>query len=293
MTNSPTPCLRRRPVQLGALVLIAALTASAPSAGASSTEEFLSTGEVAAVTGGAVVSVALGQFLGRVDTSRAPLIKGPLPFEEALQRGFGGECRLGKRNFLDDTKGGMYTPAGAGLLLLSADLAWPRADRGKETAQDIFLYGMGLFTTKGLTSITKAIVRRPRPLLCLEPDLADQRENPNYGFDRSSFFSGHTSSAFFSCAFLNLRLRDIMRRELSTDDYRTYRWAPPTFLFSWAAVVGWSRVHAYRHYVSDVVVGAVVGALMADLFYDIGEDTNSPTSDSGASPMLISFRYTF
>ena len=55
-----------------------------------------------------------------------------------------------------------------------------------------------------------------------------------------------------------------MRQELHAGEYRDYRWAPPTVLFSWASFVGWSRIHAYKHFVSDVMVGAAVGVLPAE-----------------------------
>jgi membrane-associated phospholipid phosphatase len=157
----------------------------------------------------------------------------------------------------------------------------------------MFLFGMGLFTTKGITSLSKVIVARPRPMICLEPELADQRKEKDYDFDYNSFVSGHTSSAFFSCAFLNLRLRAIMRRELHPNDYRNWRWAPPALLFGWASFVGWSRIHAYRHYVSDVLAGAAVGMLLAELFYNFGDNGDDREELNGGAPLFIQWRYSF
>jgi membrane-associated phospholipid phosphatase len=289
-----TECVRiqYRVISSAVLLLVATVVMAMP-VSSEAAEEFLTTGEVVAITGGAVATAGLGQLLKNIDSTRTPLIKGPLPLESSLQRWLGGKCGEGKRNFLDDRSGSMFTPAAAGLVLLSSNLAWPRADQGREAAQDMFLFGMGLFTTKGITGLAKSIVARPRPLLCLEPDLAAGREVAKYSYDHSSFFSGHTSGAFFSCAFLNLRLRAIMRSELHDSEYRNYRWAPPTLLFGWATFVGWSRIHAYKHYVSDVVVGAAVGTLMAELFYSFADDYDQSSGADNPAPMLIFYSYSF
>lgn len=256
-------------------------------------QEYLSTGEVASIAGGTGAVLGLNYLVGKPDSSRRPLIGGPLPMEASLQRWLGGQCSIGKRNFLDNSAGSAYTPVAAAFLLASVDLSWPRHETGKELGQDMFLYTSGLLVTKGVTGLLKNIVARPRPLLCLEPELASQRTEIDYRYDRQSFISGHTSSAFFASAYLNLRLRTIMRHELHPGEYRDYRWVPPTVLFSWASFVGWSRIHAYKHFVSDVVVGAAVGVLMAELFYNFANDPKTTAIESGKAPILVSYRWTF
>ncbi|MDH3890758.1 MAG: phosphatase PAP2 family protein [candidate division Zixibacteria bacterium] len=256
-------------------------------------QEYLSTGEVATIGGGAAAVFGLAHLVGNADSTRNPLIGGPLPLEASLQRWLGGRCSLGQTNFLDNKRGSSYTAITAALLLVSADLAWPRYEKGKELGQDLFLFTSGVLATQGATSLLKTIVARPRPLLCLEPELAGQRKKIDNYYDRQSFPSGHTSSAFFACAYLNLRLRAIMRRELHAGEYRDYRWLPPTVLFSWASFVGWSRIHAYKHFVSDVMVGAAVGVLMAELFYQFADDPDVTDNVSGGAPMVVSYRWTF
>ena len=59
-----------------------------------------------------------------------------------------------------------------------------------------------------------------------------------------SFPSGHTSVAFASAAFVHRRYG--------------LRYAAPMYVL--AALTGYSRVRAHRHYVRDVVAGAVIGA---------------------------------
>lgn len=256
-------------------------------------QEYLSTGEVASIAGGTGAVLGLNYLVGKPDSSRRPLIGGPLPMEASLQRWLGGQCSIGKRNFLDNSAGSAYTPVAAAFLLASVDLSWPRHETGKELGQDMFLYTSGLLVTKGVTGLLKNIVARPRPLLCLEPELASQRTEIDYRYDRQSFISGHTSSAFFASAYLNLRLRTIMRHELHPGEYHDYRWVPPTVLFSWASFVGWSRIHAYKHFVSDVVVGAAVGVLMAELFYNFANDPKITANESSKAPILVSYRWTF
>lgn len=249
-------------------------------------DQFLSTGEVAAITAGSGGVFWLGQQIIHGDNTRTPLLKGPLPLEASIQRFFGGRYEQGKRNFLDDSKGSVLTPLTTGSMLMAANLAWPESDRGKATLQDMFLFISGLAATKGVTDMAKGLTNRPRPYMTLVPN--DKGERRGLPFDRSSFFSGHTSSTFFSAAYLNLRLRSIMRAEMTRDEYRRWRWAPPTVLFSWSSFVGLSRVHAYRHYLSDVLIGALAGYLIAELFSSFGE--NSSISDSDPHPVLFRLR---
>ena len=263
------------------IVLLTFLTPSLAKA-----DQFLSTGEVTAIAAGAGGTFWLGNQLRNMDSTRTPLLEGPLPLEASIQRFFGGRYERGKRNFLDDSKGSVLTPLTTGSMLLAANLAWPESDRGKATLQDMFLFISGLAATKGVTDMAKSTVSRPRPYMTLVP--IDQGEQRGFRADRSSFFSGHTSSAFFSAAYLNLRLRSIMRSEQTPDEYRDWRWAPPTVLFGWASFVGLSRIHAYKHYLSDVLIGALAGYLIAELFFSFGE--NSSISDSDPHPVLFRLR---
>jgi hypothetical protein len=64
-----------------------------------------------------------------------------------------------------------------------------------------------------------------------------------------SFPSGHTSAAFHGAAFIALNFDS--------------RYAIPAYAL--ATLVGYSRVRANRHYVSDVIAGAAIGILSARL----------------------------
>lgn len=74
-------------------------------------------------------------------------------------------------------------------------------------------------------------------------------ERPDHSND-NSFPSGHTSTAFQGASFIHLR-------------YGFLKGLPA---YGVATFVGYSRVHADKHYVSDVVAGAALGTLSTYLF---------------------------
>jgi undecaprenyl-diphosphatase len=93
------------------------------------------------------------------------------------------------------------------------------------------------------TDLIKPLVGRLRPKLLFEADL--------YGFDPfrigyeyNSFPSGHATTVFALAAALSFFFP---------------RWRLP--LFSFAAVVGLSRIIVGAHYLSDVMAGATVGVM--------------------------------
>lgn len=72
-------------------------------------------------------------------------------------------------------------------------------------------------------------------------------ERPDGG--RHSFPSGHTSAAFCGASFIQKR----------------YGWAAGIPAYAAASFVGYSRVHAGRHHIWDVVAGAAIGAACSQL----------------------------
>ena len=256
--------------------------------------DYLSAGEVASIGAASLGTMGFGLWVkhhGGVNPARW---SAPLPLEEGVSRLFGGTPRPGKRNFLDDNLGSASTTAGAGLLLFVSDLAYPPEDKTKNLWQDQFLFHSGAFATKGITDLFKGLVRRERPFSYLAPELAGQRQPPVQADDFHAFFSGHASSAFYAMTFLNLRVRSIMRREMSPEDYRNWRWLSPTLAFGWASFVALSRIQAYRHYLSDVSVGAIVGVLIATLYYSWANDFEPPDSPGASSPpMSLQITFTF
>lgn len=255
----------------GALRLVLLLLAALAAAPSAWTQDYLSTEDVLGITGGTAAGFLIGQKINSFDSSATVFWLEPAGWEKSLQRRLGGEYYPDKTNLFDRRFGGAITAASSLILLGAADLAYPQGDKGKTFLQDQFLFISGLTATKAVTDMSKGLFRRRRPMAAMYPELMPQRAEQSFLYDHQSFASGHTSSAFFSMAFLNLRARSIMRSEMSPDDYRTWRWLPPTICFSWASLVGWSRIHAYKHYLTDVAAGALIGWLMAELFVSFGD----------------------
>jgi membrane-associated phospholipid phosphatase len=111
------------------------------------------------------------------------------------------------------------------------------------------LVGESMLLDLALTDLCKEIVRRPRPF-CYNPD-APLSEKLNRDA-RQSFFSGHTSfsaAATFSAA------------RIWSDYHPDSGWKPVVWATAAAipATVGFLRVKAGKHYLTDVLTGFVVG----------------------------------
>jgi len=103
---------------------------------------------------------------------------------------------------------------------------------------------------------------------------AVNRERPNGGMH--SFPSGHTSSAFQGAAFIHKR----------------YGWEYAITPYLGATFVGYSRVHANKHHVFDVVAGAALG--MASSWFLTTEYkgyTVSPTLNARTVGVTISKKW--
>ena len=80
---------------------------------------------------------------------------------------------------------------------------------------------------------------------------------------------------------------------MSATVYHNWRWAPPTVLFSWTAFVGWSGIHAYKHYFSDVVVAAAIGGVIGEFFFRLGDSHISGNVTLSASPTSLQIGFSF
>lgn len=253
-------------------------------------KDYLSGNELLWIGVGSTAPLLLNYALRHVDSTQSSLIPRPILADSWIQRKLGGQFHVGKKNFLAGRTGSAITPGICGLALIAANFTWPEGRPAKDAGQDFLVFHSGLMATKGVTGIFKGLVARPRPFLYYYPDSAYQHD-ADYSDSRRSFFSGHASSAFYSSTFLNKRLRQIMRQRLDSGEYSNWRWAPPLVLFGWSSYVGLSRIQAYDHYFSDVVIGAVTGYLLAELFYSFGDKYS--TTMSGAEQVTPIFHLSF
>ncbi|HRF23707.1 MAG: Undecaprenyl-diphosphatase BcrC [Bacteroidetes bacterium ADurb.BinA245] len=104
--------------------------------------------------------------------------------------------------------------------------------------------------SQALTFGIKAIVNKPRPHEA-DPTLIALRNAKN-----GSFPSGHTSEAFATATSLTLI---------------TKKWYIAVPAYTWASLVGYSRMYLGVHYPSDVIGGAFLGAGSAYLTYKLNK----------------------
>ncbi len=254
---------------------------------------YLNGGQFLAVGTASAAVLGLNYLVYHVDSTRSPLIGSPLPGDSWFAHSLGGGWRRGKTNWLDNSTGSVFTPAVGAIGIFAVNLTWPEQNPWKDAGQDFFLYHSGLWTTKGVTGLFKGIVARPRPFLYYFPDEAVETPNYDPSDARKSFISGHASSAFYSMTYLNKRILAVMRQRLECGDYNNWRWLPPTIGFSWATYVAWTRIHAYKHYFSDIVVGAAVGVALAEFFYWIGERTDYDNNHTANTRTIFKLNFTF
>ncbi len=122
-----------------------------------------------------------------------------------------------------------------------------------EMFTNLFIYYEGIMINSGITDLLKKSVGRVRPY-AYNTSLPDEyRMN---GAVNSSFPSGHTSSSAFSCFFAAKMIDDY----LIDDENRllkTINWTTAALIPAW---VGYLRMAAGVHFLTDVAAGYVIGA---------------------------------
>lgn len=113
---------------------------------------------------------------------------------------------------------------------------------------DSVVIAEALVLTAGLTQIAKYAFGRTRPYVLTQRE--ERRDFVASPDDNLSFFSGHTSSTFALAVAAG-----------TTASLRGYQAAPALWAVGvpLAALTGYLRIAADRHYVSDVLTGALVG----------------------------------
>lgn len=134
------------------------------------------------------------------------------------------------------------------LLLFDGDIRRDAGEIGVITLETMLL-------STALTALTKELVRRPRPFN-YNPDapLALKLKQDA----RRSFFSGHTSLSAAAC---------FATAKIWSDYHPDSDWKPVVWVTAAAipATVGFLRMKAGKHYLSDVFTGFVVGSAVGML----------------------------
>jgi len=130
----------------------------------------------------------------------------------------------------------------------------------KQDTEGLWQYGGSFATSIVTTWAMKSYINRPRP---------------NGG--KHSFPSGHTSAAFTGAAFIQKR----------------YGWNYGAPAYAAAMFVGWSRIQARKHHVTDVMAGAVLGVVSAYLFTRPYEKTGIEVSLFAAENKTYGLRFNY
>lgn len=105
----------------------------------------------------------------------------------------------------------------------------------------------------GVTNVLKKFVGRARPYVSMDPHDFKFGGGFQAGHDRSSFPSGHTTTAFAFAAAVASESRT------KWPDRWWSGWLIPVGVYSGATVVGISRLYHNAHWASDVALGAAIG----------------------------------
>ncbi len=252
-------------------------------------EGYLSSSEIGAITIVSAGSFAAGQYLKNTFGKTKPRWTEPPGIDLWFANSLGTKPRPGPLNFMDSNRASGINVFIAGSIVASLDAAYPNADRTKDILQGQFLYYSGLLAQKGIGGIFKGVVARQRPIARLYPNVVSQDNRYSKAFYQQSFFSGHSSSSFYAMTFLNKRIRDAMRQQMTSSEFDSWSWLSPVVTYGWATYVAGSRIHAHKHYFTDVVAGAVAGWLIGELFYSFGNNVREDSSE----PMLLKVSFEF
>ncbi|HOX26019.1 MAG TPA: phosphatase PAP2 family protein [Candidatus Krumholzibacteria bacterium] len=284
MSRTPQP-------RLLAAVLVAVLAlADAPGARA---DGHLEAGEVAALAAAPAALLWLGSAIHGSQADRPPRWTEPPGIDRWAAVHLAPAPRATPANFMDSDLAGAIDVVAMGAAVGWLDATYPWDDPGRDFLQGQLVYWSGYGSMVGVQEGVKSLVGRQRPLWRQAPEVAALRRDVSPSHHRQSFWSGHAAGAFYGATFLNLRLRAVMRGELSAGQWKSWNWVPPAVLFTWASWVGYSRIHAHQHYLTDVLVGAGVGAAAAALFASFDDGREDSRRSSPQPVPLVTFALPF
>ncbi len=134
--------------------------------------------------------------------------------------------------------------------LLSPLLTLTHPEAQKNNLQFALMYAETITLTGALVYLTKCTVKRPRPFVFNPSAPQELKLNKSA---RMSFFSGHTSLSFASAVFFSTTYTDYS----SDNQWNAVVWGSA---LTTASLVGYLRIRAGKHYVTDVIAGALVGS---------------------------------
>ncbi|KPM32114.1 Phosphoesterase PA-phosphatase related protein [Croceitalea dokdonensis DOKDO 023] len=145
----------------------------------------------------------------------------------------------------------------------------------KESGTVIGLYLESLSTTSALFTLTAGLVDRPRPLVFSEDAPLDRRLRKT---SKRSFYSGHVAASATALFFAAKIYNDFY----PNSPLRHYFWVAA---FSVPATIGYLRVKAGKHYLSDIVLGYALGALTGYLVPELHKKTDNRFKLNGSTEM--------
>ena len=176
----------------------------------------------------------------------------------------------------------LLEPAAATFEMIAASTA---DNAGRAFPVDFLIISEAIAVSTLLNQTTKIILARERPFVHFLPE-EDRLKTALFLDNNVSFYSGHTALAFTLATAAG-----------TVATLRGYRLMPLVWstLMPLAAVTGYLRIAADKHYFTDVAVGAVIGSavgvLLPALFHGRDGDALVPngtgTSTIGSSPSPI------
>ncbi|HRD51389.1 MAG TPA: phosphatase PAP2 family protein [Flavobacteriales bacterium] len=112
-----------------------------------------------------------------------------------------------------------------------------------------FITAESFLLTAGITSVAKELVRRPRPYR-FNPDVPASLHHPRE--DYVSFWSGHTANT----AAVTFTTAALVQRSDASPEVKAALWSAA---IATPVCMGYLRMRAGKHFLTDVLTGAIVG----------------------------------
>lgn len=132
----------------------------------------------------------------------------------------------------------------------------------------LLFIGLGITVSDQMATLFKVGFLRLRP--CHDPSLEGLIREVKCG-GQYGFYSAHASNTFFLATVMTV----FLGRKIK---YLKY------FLFTWAAVVAYSRIYLGMHFPGDVLFGAAMGSLLGLFFAYLTGMTLSRIRNKSANP---------